>query len=163
MSSIVSCIYFLLRYISPIKELTIIKGTSQWNLVYLSCCVTTTSNFNACFHPFKTPTPLSNQCSLSFSSVQSLSHVRLFVTPWIPARQASLSITSSWSLLKLMPIELVMPSNHCILCHPLLLLCSIFPSIRVFSKESTQHEVAKVLEFQLQHQSFQWTPRTDLL
>ena len=70
------------------------------------------------------------------SSVQSLSHVRLFATPSTAACQASLSITSSWSLLKLMPIESVMPSNHLILCHPLLLLPSIFPSIRVFSSES---------------------------
>ena len=71
-----------------------------------------------------------------FSSVQSLSHVRLFVTPWSPACQASLSITNSRSLLKLMSIESVMPSNHLILCRPLLLLSSIFPSIRVFSNES---------------------------
>ena len=70
------------------------------------------------------------------SSVQSLSRVRLFVTPWIAACQASLSITNSQSLLKLMSIELVMPSNHLILCCPLLLLPSIFPSIRVFSNES---------------------------
>ena len=68
-------------------------------------------------------------------SVQSLSRVRLFVTPWTAARQASLSITNSQSLLKLMSIESVMPSNHLILCHPLL-LPSIFPSIRVFSNES---------------------------
>ena len=67
---------------------------------------------------------------------------------------ASLSIIISWSLLKLMSIELVMPSNHLILCHPLLLLPSIFPSIRVFLNESTlHHQVAQVLEFQLQHQS----------
>ena len=72
-----------------------------------------------------------------FSSVQSLSHVRLFVTPWIAARQASLSITNSWSLRKLMPTELVMPSSHLILCHPFLLLPPIPPSIRVFSNEST--------------------------
>ena len=71
-----------------------------------------------------------------FSSVQSLSCVRLFVTPWTAARQASLSITNTQSLLKLMSIELVMPSNHLILCHPLLLLPSIFPNIRVFSNES---------------------------
>ena len=70
------------------------------------------------------------------SSVQSLSHVRLFVTPWTAACQASLSITNSHSLPKLMSIELVMPSNHLILCRPLLLLPSIFPSIRVFSNES---------------------------
>ena len=69
-------------------------------------------------------------------SVQSLSHVRLFETPWTAARQASLSITNYWSLLKLMSIESVMPSSHLILCRPLLLLSSIFPSIQVFSNES---------------------------
>ena len=71
-----------------------------------------------------------------FSSVQSLSCVRLFVTPWTAARQASLSITNSWSFLKLMSIKLVMPSNHLILC---LLSPSVFPSIRVFSNESALH------------------------
>ena len=70
------------------------------------------------------------------SSVQLLSHVQLFVTPWTAACQASLSITNSQSLLKLMSTESVMPSNHLILCHPLLLLSSIFPSIRVFSNKS---------------------------
>ena len=70
------------------------------------------------------------------SSVQSLSHVRLFVTPWTAALQASLSITNSQSLPRLMSIESVMPSNHLILCHPLLLLPSIFTNIRVFSNES---------------------------
>ena len=73
---------------------------------------------------------------LYISSVQALSHVRLFVTPWTAARQASLSITNSWSLLKLMSIESVMPSNHLIFCHPLLLPSLIFPSIKVFSSES---------------------------
>ena len=74
--------------------------------------------------------------SVQFSSVQSLNSVRLFATPWTAAHQASLSITSSWSLLKLMSIESVMPSNHLILCCPFLLPPSIFPSIRVFSSES---------------------------
>ena len=73
---------------------------------------------------------------IQFSSVQSLSRVRLFVTPRIATRQAPLSITSSRSLLKLMPIESVMPSSHLILCHPLLLLPPIPPSIRVFPSES---------------------------
>ena len=68
--------------------------------------------------------------------VQSLSHVQLFVTPWTAAHQATLSFTISQSLLKLMSIELLMPPNHLILCRPLFLLPSIFPSIRVFSKES---------------------------
>ena len=72
-----------------------------------------------------------------FSSVQSLSRVRLFATPWIAARQASLSITKSWSSLRLASIESVMPSSHLILCRLLLLLPPIPPSIRVFSSEST--------------------------
>jgi len=71
-----------------------------------------------------------------FSLVQSLSHVQLFATPWTAACQASLSITNSWSLPRLMSIEMVMPSNHLILCCPLLLLPLIFPRIRVFSNES---------------------------
>ena len=74
-----------------------------------------------------------------FSSVQSLSWVPLFATPWTAVRQASLSITISWSLLKLMSIESVMPSNYYILCCPLLLLPSVFPSIRVYSNESVLH------------------------
>ena len=73
---------------------------------------------------------------VQFTSVQSLSHVPLFLTPWTTARQASLSITSSRSLHKLMSIESVMPSSHLTLCHPLLLLPSICPSIRAFSNES---------------------------
>ena len=77
--------------------------------------------------------------SVQFSSVQLLSLVRLFVSPWIAARQASLSITNSWSSLKLMSIESVMPSSHLILCRPLFLLPLIPPSIRVFSNESTLH------------------------
>ena len=78
-------------------------------------------------------------CAGQFSSVQSLSCVQLFATPWTTAHKASLSITNSRSLLKLMSIESVMPSNHLILCHPLLLLLSIFPSIRVFANESILH------------------------
>ena len=76
---------------------------------------------------------------VQFSSVQSLSRVRLFATPGIPARQASLSITNSRSSLRLTSIESVMPSSHLILCHPLLLLPRIPPSNRVFSNESTLH------------------------
>ena len=74
-----------------------------------------------------------------FSSVQSLSHVRLFATPWAAACRASLSITNSWSLLKLMSIESMMPSNNLIFCCPLLLLPSIIPSIRVFYNKSVLH------------------------
>ena len=87
---------------------------------------------------------------VQFSSVQSLSRVRLFTTPWITERQASLSITNSWSSLRLTSIESVMPSSHLILCRPLLLLPSIPSSIRVFFQwVNPSHEVAKVLEFQL--------------
>ena len=76
---------------------------------------------------------------IQFSSVQSLSLIQLFATPWTAAHQASLSNTNSQSLLKLMSIESVMLSNHLILCHPLLLPPSVFPSIRVFSNELVLH------------------------
>ena len=104
----------------------------------------------------------------SVSSVQSLSRVWLFATPWIGARQASLSITNSRSSLRLMSIESVMPSSHLILCHPLLLPASIpapNPSQHqsLFQWVNSSHEVAKVLEFQLQHHSFQGNPRANLL
>ena len=87
-----------------------------------------------------------------FSSVPSPSRVRLFATPWTAARQASLSITNSRSLPKLMSTESVMPSSHLILCYPLLLLPSIFPNIRVFSNESALRiRGCFILEFQVQH------------
>ena len=85
------------------------------------------------------------------SSVQSLSRVRLFVTPWTVARQASLSITNPWTLLKLMSIESVMPSNNLILCCPLLLLPSVFPSIRVFSQESVLCMRYRRFSFSISH------------
>ena len=94
---------------------------------------------------------------------QLLSCVQLFVTLWTAAHQASLSFTNSWSLLKLVFIELVMPCNHLILCHPLFLMPSIFPSIGLFQRVGFPHQVAKVLELQPQHQSFQWTIRIDFL
>ena len=96
------------------------------------------------------------QCSLSCHSFMSDSE-----TPRTAACQASLSITNSWSLLKLMSIELVMTSNHFLLCRPLLLSPSIFPTL--FKWVSSSPQVAKVLEFQLQHQPFQWIFRTDFL
>ena len=99
--------------------------------------------------------------SSQFSSVAQLCPT--FATLRTAALQASLSITNSWSLPKLMFIESVMPSNHLILCCPLLLSPSILPSIRVFSNECSLQQVAKVFEPQLQHQSFQITFRTDLL
>ena len=100
---------------------------------------------------------------VQFSSVRLLSCIRLFATPWTAACQASLSIINSQSLPKPMSLESVMPSNHLILCRPLLLLPSIFPRPGSFQMSSSSHQVAKVLEFQLQHQSFQWLFRTDLL
>ena len=103
---------------------------------YEAWCTSAMSwNPGLCTAPF----PMSSTESrflLTLSSVQSLSHVRRFVTPWTVAHQASLPITNSWSLLKLMSIELVMPSIDLIFCRPLLLPPAIFPSIRVFSSES---------------------------
>ena len=89
--------------------------------------------------------------------VQSLTLVWLFVTPWTVAHQASLPFTISWSLLKFMSIELVMLSNHLILCCPLLLLPSIFPSIRVFSNELTLHQVAKLFSISVHYALFHMT------
>ena len=91
-----------------------------------------------------------------FSSVTP--HVQLFATPWTTACQASLFITNSQSLLKLISIESVMPSNHLILCHP-----HLSQHQGLFQWVSSSHQVAKVLVFQLQHQSFQWIFRTDFL
>ena len=94
--------------------------------------------------------------NISVSSVQSLSRVQLFATPWTAACQASLSITSSQNLLKLMPIELVMPSNHLILSSPSPPVFNLSQHQGLFQWVSSLHQVAKVLEFQLQYQSFQW-------
>ena len=118
-----------------------------------------------CYIAWKHADRRNAQTSVQFSSVQLLSRDQLFVTPWTTAHQASLPITSSQSLLRLVSIESLMPSNHLILCCPLLLLPSVFPSIRVFSNESVLHiRWPKYwLEFQLRHQSFQWIFRTDLL
>ena len=102
----------------------------QYSVCYCHLVVISISSLY--FHLLDPP-----QSHLKFSSVQLLSHVRrLFVTPWTAARQASLSITDSWSFLKLISIEWVMPSNHLIYCHPLFLPPSIFPNIRVFCSES---------------------------
>ena len=105
--------------------------------------------------------PLSTEAV--FSSVQALSRIWLFEIPWTAAQQASLSITNSRSLLKLMSMESVTPSNHLILCCPLLLRPTIFSSIRIFLFQwvSSSQQVARGSEFLLQHQSFQWTFRTD--
>ena len=105
--------------------ITLKKST---NLLFLDCEIFRSRNCVSFLFVFS--------LVLYTSSVQLLSSVQLFANPWTAAHQASLSITNSWSLLKLMSIELVMPFNHLILCHPLLLLPSIFPGIRVFSNES---------------------------
>ena len=100
-----------------------------------------------------------------FSVQFSHSRVWLSAIPCTTARQASVSISNSWSLLRLMSIESVMPSNHLLLCRPLLFPLSNFPSIRVFLFKwvSSSHQVANILEFQLQHRSSQWTFGTDFL
>ena len=125
-----------------------------------------------CLHPkflvqaclSSTIIPSSHTSMLSlFSSVQSLSRVWLFAAPWIAAHQASLSITNSQSLLKLMPIESVMPSSYLILCCPLLLLPQSLPASGSFAMSKVFTWGGQSMEFQLQHQSFQWTPRAYLL
>ena len=92
--------------------------------------------------------------SVQFSSVQPLSHVQLFVTPWTAAHQASLSITNSWSLLKLLPIESVMTSNHLILCHPFFSRLQSFPASGSFPMSQLFASGGQILEFQLQLQPF---------
>ena len=104
---------------------------------------------------FQIPSPPISLTIIQSSSVHSLSHVWFSVTPSTAARQASLSITNSRSLLKLMPIESVMPSNHLILCHPSPPALNLSQYQGLFQWVSSSHQVAKVLEFQLQHQSFQ--------
>ena len=117
------------RICTDLGLLLLLSQGSQWGDTPPPLAKWEMSSFSEDF-PFST---------IQFSSVQSLSHVQLFVTPWIAARQASLSITNSQSLLKLMSVESVMPSSHLILCRPLLLLPPVPPSIRVFSNESTIH------------------------
>ena len=106
---------------------------------------------------------LKSKGQIKFSSIQVLSSVQLFATPWITGRQASLSITNSWSLLKLISIESVTTSNHLILSSPSPPTFNLSQHQGLFQWVSSSHQVAKVLEFQLQHQSFQWIFRTDFL
>ena len=132
------------------KSRLVILVLSDFNAV--STCLTSEAQQVLCkpfLHRLLLHTP-------KFSSVPfSCSVVSSSLRPWTAACQASLSITNSRSLLKLMSIESVMPSNHLIICCPILLLPSIFPSISLFQRVSSSHQMAKVLEFQLQHQSFQ--------
>ena len=112
-----------------------IKTTMRYQITYVRMVVIKKNTTKKCWQGCAEKGTFVH--SVQFSSVQSLSRVRLSATPWIVAHQASLSITNSRSLLRLMPIESVMPSSHLILCCPLLLLPPIPPSIRVFSNEST--------------------------
>ena len=111
----------------PRQSTNSVQSPSNYYGIFHRTRTTTTKNLKICIETQKSP------YSQAHSSV--LSRVWLFVTPWSGAGQASLSVMNSWSLLKLMSIESVLPSNHIILCRPLLLLPSIFPSIRVFSNE----------------------------
>ena len=101
--------------------------------------------------------------SSALAVVQSLSHVWLFVTSWTVAHQVSLSFTISWCLLNFMSTESVMLSNHLILCHPLLLCFQSFPALEFSQWMGCLYQVAKVLELQPQHQSFQWIFRVDFI
>ena len=130
------------------------------DFIFLGSKITALGDFS---HEIKRCLLLRTKVVNNLSSIQSLSHVRLFATPWIATCQASLSITNSRSSLKLMSIESVMPSNHLILCRPLLLLPSVFSWVGIFSRAGSSHQVTKVLELQLQHQSFQWIFRVDFL
>jgi len=139
-------------FLSP-KKFSIVVVTITMRVC---CCLVTKSWSTVATASFECHNELLTikQCMLlsygdQFSSVQLLSRVWLFATPWIAARQASLSITNSQSSLRLMSMESVMPSSHLMLCCPLLLLPPILPSISLFQWVNSSHEVAKVLGFQL--------------
>ena len=120
------------RDLLDVKSCLVTKVLSNLNVIYIIGCTLAVPNIHGPLGLLWFDNPL---FSVDFSLFQSLS-VSDSVTPWTAARQASLSITNSWSLLKLLSIQSVMPSNHLILCCPLLLLPSVFPSIKVFSSES---------------------------
>ena len=124
-----------------------------------SCFFSHLNAFNICSYCFVYQLSLPSYYRV-ISSIQLLSRVQLFVTPWTAERQASLSIINFWSLLKLIFIVSVMPSNHVI---PFSSRLQSFPAQGLFQWFGSLHQVAKVLEFQLQHQSFQWRFRTDFL
>ena len=138
--SLIPMILQLFHFLLPVSPLV---SNRSCQLVNVSCCTVLLYFSKSCF-------------------VQLLSHVQLLVTPWIEVCQAPLSSTVSWSLFKFMSIESLMPCNHLIVCHSLLLLPSVFPSIKVFYNEvSSSHKGAKVLE--LNQQSIQWIFRGDFL
>ena len=135
----------------------ILRKWAHWVICYM--CVKFYEKQSNCF-----PKWLDLPAFSSVGSVQSLSHVQLFATPWTAAARLPCLSPTPGAFFKLMSIESVVPSNHLILCRPLLLLPSIFLSIRVFSYESVLHiRWPAYWEFQLQHQSFQWLFRTDFL
>ena len=141
--SVLSCFQLFVTPWTAVHQTPLPSAVSRGLLQFMSVESVMLSNHLILCHPllFLQSCPASgyfpSRYFNQFSSVQSLSLVQLFATPWIAAHQASLSITNSRSLLKLMPIESVMPSSHLILGHPLLLLPPVPPSIRVFSNEST--------------------------
>ena len=145
------------------KDLVIRGGLEGWNFL------ATTSGKLGCLPDFGHWDEVLMEkwkwtCFEKLVVLQPWSCVQLFATPWTAAPQAPLSFTISWSSLKLMSFESVLPSNHLILSSPLLLLPTIFPNIRaLFQWVGSLHQVAKVLELQLQHQSFQWVFRVDFL
>ena len=145
-----------------LTETTNTGETRRLEGMQLYCWPHSRARQNYSFDPY-TKTYLSLLIVKDLSPVQSLSRVQLFAIPWTAACQASLSITNSRNLLRLMCIESVMPSSHFILCRSLVLLPPPSHHQGLFQWVSSPHQVAKVLEFQLQHQSLQWTPRTDLL
>ena len=144
--------YFLLGWCISNCDFALLNFAVWYWTIFLNKCGYVVHHFNVHFYFFD---------SDLFSSV-SLSHVQLFATPWTTACQASLSITNSQSLPKPMSIESVMPSNH-LLSSPSPPALNLSQHQGLFQWVSSSHQVAKVLEFQLHHQSFQWTPRTDLL
>ena len=148
------------RATSDYKDVTYPLQISQFYLTFkydliLFFHMTVSCPSGNLFYFYLIPTTILMYLAHQFSSVQSLSPVQLFATPWTAAHQTSLSITNSQSLLKLMSIESVMPSKHLILCIPFSSHLQSFRASGSFPTSQFLHQVAKVLEYQLQHQSFQ--------
>ena len=151
-------------FIPEMKDYSMYSNQSVWYTILTNWKIKSICYLNRCMESlWQNSTPIYDKNSpesrhrrcIVVAVVQSLSHVRLFVTPWIAACQASLSLTISWCLPKFKFIASVMPSSHLILWCSLLLLPLIFPSYRDFSKVICSHQMTKILELQLQHQFFQ--------